>query len=291
MEVRQHLRSEVETMPDTPDTNPARDEQHQFNQQGADDTTALKQKSDQLIKKLKELGGRAGNKTLRDELGWPEEEYWPIRDYLVNDGRLALGKGKGGSVKLLKSQEVVPEGIVERDLYDDVADVLRKEWAKHNRFREYIVEVTAHQGKKDTGGTWTRPDIVVAALRVFPHVLGKFFDIITFEIKSQQGIDITAVYEALAHRRAATKAYIWLHAPKKQGEKPDEELEEKLARIEAEASRLGIGMIVAEDPSKFATWDERVVAERIEPDPAALNDFIAQQLSDTARTEMAPWFR
>jgi hypothetical protein len=291
MEVRQHLRSEVENMPDTPDTNQAREEQQQSNQQGADDTTTLKQKSDQLIKKLRELNGSAGNKTLRDELGWPEEEYWPIRDYLVNDGRLALGKGKGGSVKLLESQEVVPEGIVENDLYDDVASVLRNEWAKHNRFRECIVEVTAHQGKKDTGGTWTRPDIVVAAMRVFPHVMGKFFDVITFEVKLQQGINVTAVYEALAHRRAATKSYVWIYTPRKEGEKPNEELEEKLARIEAEASRHGIGMIVAQDLSKIATWDERVVAERVEPDPAALNDFIAQQISATARTEMAPWFR
>src|ERR1035441_4896420 len=79
--------------------------------------------------------------------------------------------------------------------------------------RSLVVEVTARQGRRETGGTWTRPDIVAAALRVFPHVPGKFFDLITFEVKPFDGIDVTAVFEALSHRRAATQAYVWLHVP------------------------------------------------------------------------------
>ena len=108
---------------------------------------------------------------------------------------------------------ISPQRTSESDLYDPVADVLRKQWARDLRFRSHVVEVTARQGRRDTGGTWTRPDIVTAALRVFPHVPGKFFDLITFELKPFDGIDVTAVFEALSHRRAATQAYVWLHVP------------------------------------------------------------------------------
>jgi hypothetical protein len=164
-----------------------------------------------------------------------------------------------------------------------------KQWAWDLRFRSHVVEVTARQGRRDTGGTWTRPDIVTAALRVFPHAPGKFFDLITFELKPFDGIDVTAVFEALSHRRAATQAYVWLHVPA--GEESNSDLVALLKRIEEEASRHGVGMIVGADPSDYSSWDLRLRAARFEPDPESLNEFIAQQLSGLARDELAQWFR
>ena len=189
----------------------------------------VSEKQAQLIAKIKENGGHAWNVTLQRDLGWEEETYWTIRDRLVDACLLELGRGRGGSVSLVTQaspvQADIPESLIsptppispqrtsESDLYDPVADVLRKQWARDLRFRSHVVEVTARQGRRDTGGTWTRPDIVTAALRVFPHVPGKFFDLITFELKPFDGIDVTAVFEALSHRRAATQAYVWLHVP------------------------------------------------------------------------------
>jgi hypothetical protein len=170
-----------------------------------------------------------------------------------------------------------------------VAEVLRKQWARDLRFRSLVVEVTARQGRRDTGGTWTRPDIVAAALRVFPHVPGKFFDLITFELKPFDGIDVTAVFEALSHRRAATQAYVWLHVPACEAANID--VTALLKRIEDEASRHGVGMIVGAEPSDYSSWDLRLRAARFEPDPESLNEFIAQQLSGLARDELAQWFR
>jgi hypothetical protein len=182
-----------------------------------------------------------------------------------------------------------PARLPEAELYDPVAEVLRKQWARDLRFRSHVVEVTARQGRRDTGGTWTRPDIVTAALRVFPHVPGKFFDLITFELKPFDGIDVTAVFEALSHRRAATQAYVWLPVPA--GEESNPDLVALLKRIEEEASRHGVGMIVGADPSDYSSWDLRLRAARFEPDPESLNEFIAQQLSGLARDELAQWFR
>jgi hypothetical protein len=265
----------------------------------------VSEKQAQLIAKIKENGGHAGNVTLLRELGWEEETYWTIRDRLVDSGLLELGRGRGGSVSLVtqvpparpntsessgtQAPPISPQRISEGELYDPVADVLRKQWARDLRFRSHVVEVTARQGRRDTGGTWTRPDIVTAALRVFPHVPGKFFDLITFELKPFDGIDVTAVFEALSHRRAATQAYVWLHVPSAEASNAD--LIALLKRIEEEASRHGVGMIVGADPSDYSSWDLRLRAAQFEPDPESLNEFIAQQLSGLARDELAQWFR
>jgi hypothetical protein len=256
----------------------------------------------QLIEKIRLKGGHAGNVTLQRELGWNDDQYWPIRDRLVDSGKLELGRGKGGSVSLVAPTEVpgiatspttspttTDLNIAEGDLYQPIAKVLRNEWARDMRFRSHVVEVTARQGRRETGGTWTRPDIVVAALRVFPHVPGKFFDLITFEVKPLDGIDVTAVFEALSHRRAATQAYVWLHVPA--GAESKDEVGFILPRINEEARRHGIGLIVGSEPAEYSSWDVQLRAARFEPDPEFQNEFIAQQLSSLSRDELAQWFR
>ncbi|MEW6530381.1 MAG: hypothetical protein AB1473_06065 [Thermodesulfobacteriota bacterium] len=255
----------------------------------------------ELLEKVREKGGHVGNITLQRELDWRDDRYWPIRDRLVDSGQLELGKGKGGSVSLVAQPGEVTTGAVvpgdtavqtaigEAELYEPVATVLRNEWARDMRFQNHIVEVTARQGRRDTGGTWTRPDIVVAALRVFPHVPGRFFDLITFELKALDGIDVTAVYEALSHRRAATQAYVWLHVPAAAAAIHD--VVSVVDRVNEEAKRYGVGLIVGNDAADYSSWDVQLRAARYEPDPEFLNEFIAQQLTSLARDELAKWFR
>lgn len=256
-----------------------------------------------LVEKVRELGGSAGNTRLLRELGWPEDDYWPIRDKVVDLGLLRRYRARGGAVAIAPpaAAEEAPEAIDlgqqpqpavpqapqpgEKDLYEPMAEVLRGPWARDSRFRHQIVEVTASQGRRNTGGTWTRPDVVVAALRVFSFLPGKYFDLITFEIKPSWALNVTGVYEALAHRRAATQSYLWMHCPN-----PDEEVE-LLDRIVEEAERHGIGVIVASDPSNYETWDQRCDPIRVEPDPELLNEFIALQVSDGAKEELAAWVR
>jgi hypothetical protein len=120
-------------------------------------------------------------------------------------------------------------------------------------------------------------------------VPGKYFDLITFELKSFEGVDVTAVFEALAHRRAATQAYVWFHVPA--GLEAKEDTRALLERINEEARRHGVGLIVGADPADYSTWDVQLRAVRIEPDPEFLNEFIAQQLPTLARDELAQWFR
>lgn len=266
-----------------------------------DEIRALEQA---LVAQLTELGGSAGNTRLIRRLQWPEEDYWPVRNRLVDAGVVRLYRARGGAVELLPPElphEGAPEGDlapeepgnapvnqqreVERDLYEPVATVLREQWARDLRFRHQIVETTASQGRRSTGGTWTRPDIVVAALRVFPFLPGKYFDLITFEIKPRWALSVTAIYEALAHRRAATQSYVWLHCP----DLPSNT--EVLSILKEEAERHGIGLIVATDPADYETWLTQCEPLRVEPDPELLNEFVAVQMSSGAKDELAAWVR
>jgi type I restriction enzyme M protein len=42
---------------------------------------------------------KAGNTSLRSQLGWDEETYERIKELLVAAGRIEKGKGRGGSVR------------------------------------------------------------------------------------------------------------------------------------------------------------------------------------------------
>ena len=275
----------------------------------------IKSLESQLLSKVDEKGGISGNVSLERELGWDDDTYWSVRNRLVDAGQLQLGKGKGGSVRRVSHQPTttalpptppssgtaetpasgVPPGqpshaqMTEDQLYEPMAKVLRERWVKDNRFRESLVEITAKQGPRQTGGKWSRPDITVVGMTTYVYVPGRHFDVASFEVKPANVIDVTAVYEALAHRRAATRAYCLFHIPGTLQEDPA--VEAVLEQICDEAKRHGIGVIIAAKPDDYETWDERVEASRVDPAPERLNDFLAVQLSEGAKQEIVQWFK
>lgn len=262
-----------------------------------DEPSGLRQ---ELLETLRRLGSTSGNISLMRALGWDDERYWEIRDHLVDSGVLVLGRGRGGSVRIVADDDeeelegnaslIVP---MEAELYEPMARVIEHHWAKDQRFERVIVQSTARQGRRDTGGKWTRPDITVAALTTQLYVPGKHFEVVTFEIKAWNGLDVTAVYEALAHARAATRAYVLAHVPDNvlEGKKEDGRTEGVLARIDEEAKRHGIGFITASQPGDYSTWLERVGAEYEPPTPQAMNDLISLQFSETAKHKLLAWYR
>jgi hypothetical protein len=263
----------------------------------------------ELLAKVPEFG-RIGNKSLRTQLlslgKWDADLYWEVRNNLIDRGLLVKGGGNGGSVRRPEATVEAPpgqgvaiqDGAPEKDaqfdervpelvLYEPMAKVIREDWTKDFRLDSFILEVTAHQGARPTGGKWTRPDITLASYKTFAYVPGKHFDLVTFEIKPQDSIDITVVYEALAHRRAATRAFALLHV----SEDKKDALEPVITEICSQAKQFGIGVIIARDPSDYDTWDEVVESVRNEPDPERLNDFLSQQVSQQFRETVVRWFR
>jgi hypothetical protein len=180
-----------------------------------------------------------------------------------------------------------PDYSKESDLYEPVSSVLRNHWSKEQGFDNYLVEVTAKQGSRHTGGKWTRPDVTVVGYKTFPYLPGRFLEVISFEIKPTNTLDITAVYEALSHRRSATRAYVVGHIPRA----AQDEMGSELDVVTEEAKKLGIGVIVADDPADFDTWEVLLDADRIEPDPARLNEFIARQTTPELREQIVRWFK
>lgn len=247
-------------------------------------------------------GRKIGNisllKKLRESASEWDELYWPVRDMLLDEGKIVRGRGQGGAVasasrdeaaadspETPKDEAMAVESAIrkERGLYAPVAQALSQSWVKDQRFFFRSVEVTAGQGKRFTGGKWTRPDIVVVGLRLFPYLPGKSFDLVTFEVKSPENLDITAVYEALAHRRAATQSYVWVSRP----DAWDENFEEVLETVRKEAETHGVGLIAAADPEDVDSWDVLAEPLRVEPDAAQLSDFITTQLSEGTKEGLA----
>jgi hypothetical protein len=250
-------------------------------------------------------GTGIGNTRLLRELDWDEDEFWEVRNRLVDRGVLELGRGRGGSVRRVQSVTTVlvpipgteppprdepapdAERATEAELYGPVARVLDDKWTKDKRVESAIVQLTALQGRRATGGRWTRPDLTVATLSTYPYVPGRHFDVVTFEVKPSDAIDVTCVYEALAHLRSATRSYVLIHVPTARAE----ELEEGLLEICAEAKKHGIGVITFEEASDYQTWDERVEPIRREPEPRKLNDFLAKQFTQDQLEKIVRWFR
>ena len=254
---------------------------------------------DVLLGLVPPAGELVGNVSLLRQLeqrGWSEDKFWRIRDHLLDEGVLLRGRGKGGSVRRVVAEpseapvsspvKVQPKTSSELSLYDPLLKVLRADWIREMRIEQDQIhfEITASQGRKATGGTWTRPDISAVSVRTFQHLPNKYLDVWTFEVKTLESLDITAIFETAAHASRATRSYALLQIP---GE-PSARDVEVLERCDREADRLRVGLITFTSTSDFATWETRVEAPRVDTDPEALEEFISQ-LSEEAKRRLARW--
>jgi hypothetical protein len=228
------------------------------------------------------------------QLGWDAEKYWRVRDELLDEGVLLKGRGRGGAVRRPDSgtgtaiASAAPDGAspddldAEKGLYAPIAHVLRNEWRAEMRLESLFVEITARQGRRSTGGKWTRPDLAGLSIRTFKYLPGKHVDVWTFEVKSAGDLDVTGVFEAAAHSRGAHRSIVMFQTSSK--DPPDE-----LSRCVEEARRFRIGLITFADPKDFGTWEYIVEAPRHDADPELIDEFVATQLSQEAKETLLKW--
>jgi hypothetical protein len=261
--------------------------------------------------KMFELVPAAGttitNRALRENFrpAFPDEQisdddYWLIRDSLIEDGAIQSGRGYGGTVRrvLLEKQSTEPQTVAavaeaaaaslraEADLYEPFHEAIQKGYTRTNGIRRFVSEITARQGRRLTGGKWTRPDITLLAMRTYTFSPGKRLEVITFEVK--EGLDgaVEGVFETLAHSVFAHRTFLAVHWP---GYEHTEEDDDR--RIVQECERFGVGYIVFDDPADYDTYNIVVSARLKEPDPAEVDNFIRQQISAEKQEEVREWIR
>lgn len=257
-----------------------------------------------LMEELRSRGGYSGNIRLLSALGWSEDEYWRVRNKLIDEGILVKGQGKGGTVRIVEEIEepvqtttdIVVERVVttvvspvaavrEETLYEPCVTTLQHYWFPERQITELHIEITAHQGRRNTGGTWTRPDISALSARTFRYVPGRHLDVWTFEVKPADQLDVVGVFEAAAHSRSATRSYCLFEIESARGEMT----EAILRRAQDEARRFGLGLITFSDPRDYSTWETLVEAARRDPAPELLDEFIAKQISENGRDKLLRW--
>lgn len=268
---------------------------------------------DEYKQRLYELtpadGKSMGNAALRELLkaAFPDDEftqddYFDLRNSLRADGKLERGRGQGGSVHRVLSANPVPAGVgaaavaevaepaeppppAEADLYEPFRHAIESGYVPDNDLKPWICEITAFQGRRNTGGRWTRPDVVLVAIQTFAYVPNKVFQVITFEIKPDLGTALDGVFEAAAHSAFAHHSYLAFPDSNDYDDNP------LYDRINDECKRFGLGLILFEDVKNWDTYDFQVPAKYRDPDPQAVNDFIKGQISEKNREEIQRWFR
>lgn len=270
---------------------------------------ARRSDKDIFLDALKGQGNRAGNTTLQRELRWDDNKYWKIHEELFKEGQIEKGKGYGGTAILTQQDaalttaaanprnslppagiEAVDEALAEEytselQLYPVVKKQLDAHWSIRRQLDDCHCEITALQGRRDTGGSWSRPDLVIIAYRKYEFLPERVFELFSFEVKPATDISIKGVMEALAHRAAATRSFVIYHtAGKDFSEFPEAE------RIEELAARHGVGVFAAKDVKDITQWAEIVTAPRASPDPEAMDTFIKRTMSEEAKTKLRKWF-
>lgn len=236
-----------------------------------------------FMKELPLDGSFIGNMALRAELGWTEQRYYRTKQALLEDESIVPGRGKGGSVARQRKEKKRKYNTKESRLYRPFKTALEK-WADESmNLKSYIVEITASSGRRDSG-VWSRPDLVLISSEMQRYVPGKSFEIMTFELKHEDSWDVTAVFEAAAHSRFATRSYLAVKRPAHL-ERND------LHRIETECSRLKIGLIYFSRVSDFGTYEFYLDAIRNEPDPREMDEFIHERIGEENREKIRAWVR
>jgi hypothetical protein len=160
---------------------------------------------------------------------------------------------------------------------------IESKWIHKFGFDEVRVDETHSRGSKETGGTFTRPDITAAGIRRYVY-LPKRLEIVTFEVKPAGAISIMAVLEAIAHREAAHRSYVIYSTSRA---KFDAAVEGD--RIIELSQKYGIGVVLTERPDAVESWEILLDAVRHEPDPARLDRFLGDLPNEGMKEQLSKW--
>lgn len=249
---------------------------------------------DLLFSKVPDDGRSIGNSALQTLLRdaapkFADSDYWEVRQALIDEGRLEVGRGRGGSVHRVGSTsapalgENSPQLVAESKLYEPFYESIIEFAKKNFKLEEHVAEVTAFQGGRFTGGRWTRPDITVIAVRTFEYQPSKTIEVMTFEVKPVNSYGVEGVYETASHSAFANRSYLCLHLQSDGVEPPN--------RLVSECERFGVGLITFTNPRDWRTLDRVVNARYNSPDPFEVDTFIGVQMNRESQRKLQKLLR
>lgn len=131
-------------------------------------------------------------------------------------------------------------------------------------------------------GTWSQPDFTVALLRSYEYSTLRHIELVGYELKRAGQGKVTAVHEALAHRRWVHYAYLVLFTP------PESDEEVRITELTFECNRHGVGLITFSDATELSSFKihahpqfEGVPAHRVD-------EFVADRLGEVSE-ELRNW--
>jgi len=173
----------------------------------------------------------------------------------------------------------VPPDASERELMPALANWISEVHAPRffptaRRSPEFRVVDTSTGGARS--GTWSQPDFTVALLRSYDYSTLRHIELVGYELKRAGQGKVTAVHEALAHRRWVHYAYLVLFTP------PGSDEEVRITELTFECNRHGVGFITFDDAKELSSFKihahpqfEAVPAHRVD-------EFVADRLGEVA---------
>ena len=234
---------------------------------------------DQIVRTILNNGDAMSRTKLRNQLQLSEEELNEALDHGCHEKVLNRGDYNVYTVKKAFN-------INEERFYPAVAIGLKRLWASENfHENEFYLEETAQKDSK-IAGRWTRPDFTMISHKKFAWTIGHEFDVVTFEVKRPDSCNVLAVFEALSHATAATRAYVVFPIDASEWAKSDPAQE---ARVKDECSRHGVGLILIENVYIDPQPVHVIKAVKREIDHEGCSNFLEAVVSPEGKQRISVW--
>ena len=232
-----------------------------------------------IVKHIEAVGQPTTATTLKRSLGIDPKTFNAAIEHGVANKYLKWGAHNYYSVA--KTYEVPEEAY-----YALISEALEALWVRdgHERANFYIENTSRRDSKIE--GQWTRPDLTLVSHKRFSWTIGTEFDVVTFEIKRPDNANVLAVFEALSHVTAATRAYV-VFPVDAEGWRSANPAQER--RVRDECVRHGVGLILVAINEQGPFADHVLRASRREIDHEKCSDFLDAVLTPAGKKRISEW--
>jgi hypothetical protein len=243
----------------------------------------LQMLADRLLRILPSDGTQLPNDAVRTLLGQDIEQpitgdiYFDVLDLLETRGQIRRGRGRGGAVRRAEvascSRAAARTSLTESQLMPSLQRYLElRFWRRLQLPDDAYWKVIDTSTGGACNGRWRRGDFTGVAIAPRAVLRGTDVELYTFELKAEVSGDIRAVHEAHAQTRGSHYGYLVWHVPD-----PAKHLK-KIEVLEEECLRLGIGLIVFNDPQDLDSWERKISSVRQPTHDKDIDDFLKTRL-------------